>query len=482
MAAKRFFQSLFLLLLLNALVKPVWVFLIDRKVQLITGTALYGKYFALFSLTMVLNFLIDFGITIHYNRKGAASADYLQQHFSASFFLKILLGLLYALVLVLISFISHWDDWTLLGWLVLNQVILSMLLFLRANITAMQHYRTDAFFSVFDKLLIIFSCGAMIFFPGIFGTITIHAFAILQTAAALIACMAALIYVLLKGGINLTFPRKILDLSYLKATIPYAILVFLMATHNRFDAFLLERLHINGAYEAGIYAKAYRLLDVANMAGVLTTGFMLPYLSKHLAEKVKINSFVQQVLHLLMLAGIFIAACGIVFPQQIDRLVYHTEDNYSAMIMQYCLPAILAYYWIQVYGTILTAAGLIRDFIIAALCFMLMNTVLNVLLLPSFGARSCVWTALITQAGFAISLTSIVKFRLAVFNGFTDMAKYAFLFLFTCGLFYLGNKLSMNWLQTICLTGLLLVAAANVLKIFSLKDIKQVLNFNKEIS
>ena len=63
MAAKPYYRSLSLLIGLNLLVKPLWILGIDRPVQNIVGHEAYGTYFALFNLTLILNILLDMGIT-----------------------------------------------------------------------------------------------------------------------------------------------------------------------------------------------------------------------------------------------------------------------------------------------------------------------------------------------------------------------------------------------------------------------------------
>lgn len=69
----RFYASLGLLLVLNLLVKPLWIFGIDRPVQNSTGTAIYGSYFALLNLAIVLGFLLDWGLNAFMSRQLAAA-------------------------------------------------------------------------------------------------------------------------------------------------------------------------------------------------------------------------------------------------------------------------------------------------------------------------------------------------------------------------------------------------------------------------
>ena len=59
MKSVQFFKSVAWLIILNLVVKPVWIFYIDRKVQLIVGNEAYGTYFALFNFTFILSFIAD---------------------------------------------------------------------------------------------------------------------------------------------------------------------------------------------------------------------------------------------------------------------------------------------------------------------------------------------------------------------------------------------------------------------------------------
>ena len=57
---RKFVVNLALLLLLNFLIKPFWIFGIDRTVQNeLVSSADYGTYFALFNFAMLFNILLD---------------------------------------------------------------------------------------------------------------------------------------------------------------------------------------------------------------------------------------------------------------------------------------------------------------------------------------------------------------------------------------------------------------------------------------
>jgi hypothetical protein len=52
MKAVPFFKNLGRLLFLNGLVKPLWIFGVDRQMQNLVGFEAYGTYFSLFNLRM----------------------------------------------------------------------------------------------------------------------------------------------------------------------------------------------------------------------------------------------------------------------------------------------------------------------------------------------------------------------------------------------------------------------------------------------
>ena len=88
--SSRFYSSLGLLILLNVIIKPVWIFGIDRQVQNIVGTETYGTYFSLLGFSIVFSFLLDWGFTGFFNRELAANkTGYI--HKAGSFFLVKLL-------------------------------------------------------------------------------------------------------------------------------------------------------------------------------------------------------------------------------------------------------------------------------------------------------------------------------------------------------------------------------------------------------
>ena len=100
----KFFSNLLLLLFLNLLVKPFWIFGIDRNVQILVGTSVYGTYFTIFNLTLILNIVLDLGLTSFNNRNIAQNHNLLRKHFSNTLIVKLLLLVVYTVVVFLVGF------------------------------------------------------------------------------------------------------------------------------------------------------------------------------------------------------------------------------------------------------------------------------------------------------------------------------------------------------------------------------------------
>src|SRR5512133_1677551 len=95
---KKFLVNLALLLFLNFLVKPFWIFGIDRTVQNTVGLVDYGFYQNLFTFAFLFNLLLDFGITNFNNRNIAQHVHLLNKHFSSLVILKFMLTFVYVAV------------------------------------------------------------------------------------------------------------------------------------------------------------------------------------------------------------------------------------------------------------------------------------------------------------------------------------------------------------------------------------------------
>ena len=294
---RKFVTNLILLLFLNLLIKPFWIFGIDRTVQNLVGDQSYGLYFALFNFSMILNILLDVGITNYNNRNIARHNFLLPKHLSNIVGLKLLLAFVYAVFSLTVAFIIGYDKVQihLLLFLIFNQFLISFTLYLRSNISGLHLFRTDSLISVLDRSIMIVICSVLLFNDFFRPRFTIEWFVYAQTAAYVLTAIITFAIVLKKSGrIKVRFNRGFFFV-FLRKSYPYALLILLMSFYNRIDSVLLERMlpGTTGEEQAGIYAQAFRLLDAVAMFGALFAGLLLPIFSKMLKQREPIGDMVK---------------------------------------------------------------------------------------------------------------------------------------------------------------------------------------------
>ena len=279
---RKFVTNLGLLILLNLLVKPFWMFGIDRGVQNAVGSADYGLYFALFNFSLILNILLDLGITNYNNRNIAMHNQLLSKHLSNVVVLKLLLAVVYAVVCFTVAFIIGYDSRQLylLIFLVFNQFLLSFIMYLRSNLSALHLFRTDSIISVLDRFIMIAICSILLWGNLFSEPLRIEWFVYAQSIAYVITAVVAFLIVFLKLEFFSFHYDRTFFIVFLKQSYPFALLILLMAFYNRIDSVMLERMLPDGKEEAGVYAQSFRVLDAASMFAYLFAGLLLPIFSK----------------------------------------------------------------------------------------------------------------------------------------------------------------------------------------------------------
>jgi O-antigen/teichoic acid export membrane protein len=345
-----------------------------------------------------------------------------------------------------------------------------MFLFLRAGITSKQWFRTDAWLSVLDKLIMVLLCGIFLYFPSLLGSISIERFLLLQIGSLLLSNLITLTILLVKK-FNFSFRKQWPDLTIFKAALPFAMTVLLMAFHSRMDGFLLER--ISSPEEAGKYAGAYRLLDAANMPGVLFAAFLMPYMARRWSEEQEIGTVTLNIRHFLMVTAITFSAIVVFLAPWIQKTLYHHTDASSIEVMQYCLPAMLGYSLVQVYGTVMTATGHIVAFSYITLIAVIINLALNILLIPLSGAKGSCIAALVSQGVSGIATAWYVSQKLKISINIRSCLIYIFIGALVSGFLYAADEWSVNKLAAIAGAGVIALIISLATRLVDFKSWKQ---------
>lgn len=422
---KIFLKNLILLQGLNLIIKPLWLLVIDRKAQLLLGSA-YSEYYIIFNLAVVLNILLDIGIQSFNNTGVAADQQFFKVNFKKIAFAKLLLALVYFATVAVVGLQSGLGA-KLLLIIAVNQILTSFVLFFRSNINGLHHYTLDSILSVSDKFFGILFCIALFFAD----MINVYWFAGAQLLATGISFIIALYYNL-KYHCKIAFDGSIEPFGFkalLIKSLPFALLFALMGFYTRMDVLMMKWLLPDYIYHCGVYAQSFRFLDAAAMFAMLFSGLLLPMFSLLIKANVDVRPLSYMSTTLLSIVSLTVASAAIAFGEDLLYVMYHIEDPvklaWSASVFSNIMSAFVPMSLIFVFSTLLTAKRDLKYLNIFAFSALCCNLILNLILIPAYQSKGASISSLCTQSLFAILCIARCFYLFKLKLQFIDLGKYA---------------------------------------------------------
>lgn len=415
MKERSFYSNLFFSLGLNLLVKPAAIFLIDAAVQNIVGPQ-YGIYFAFFNFSLIISIVFDLGVNNYSTRLSAQNLPEAKQLFSTILGLRFLLMLVYfaGIGLLKVFITLSWTEYRLILLLGLNQFLIANISFFRSYFAGLQRFRLDAFLSVLDRLLLIFSLGYIIYiYPDGFKLIDIESYSIFQFLCYALSFLVAgsLAIYLLKPKFE--WPRLSSILPVLKKALPFALLIVLMTLYTRGDALLL--LHFsryNGQQEAAYYAQAYRLIDALYMFAMVFAGLLFPMFAKMLKENPSaISALVSQASKLLLGSSLAFIVFSLMRGGLLMDQIYTNTFVDSGSILFLLSVAFFGMASNLIYGSLLTANGSLGVLNRISFIGVIVNICLNLIWFPKVHSIG----AALVAAGVAAFTQLLVALTQAIY-------------------------------------------------------------------
>jgi O-antigen/teichoic acid export membrane protein len=419
---QKFATNLILLLALNLLVKPFWIFGIDRTVQNLVGAGEYGLFYSLFNFSLLLNIVLDFGLTNFNNREISRHSQLISKYFSNIFIIKILLAIAYGILCLGAGYLMGYNSrqFYLLSLLIFNQFISSFILYLRSNLSGLQYFKMDSVVSVLDRFLMIIICSFLLWGNFANYQFTIEWFVYAQTLSYLITFVITFSLVLPKANFLRFRFDKLFLISILKQSYPFALLALLMTLYSRIDSVMLERMLPKGNIESGIYAQAFRIVDALNMIPFLFAGLLLPMFSRMIKNQEPTQPLVGFAFSLLFIPTFAFAISCIFFRTDLMQLLYHQHTNESASLLGILMVSFLLISINYIFGTLLTANGSIKHLNYISVICVVISLTLNIALIPIYKSLGAAFTNLSTQivlALFQVYLAmKVFRFKIRVEN------------------------------------------------------------------
>lgn len=472
MSQRKFILNLGLIIFVNLLIKPLYVFGVDRGIQNAVGPESYGLFFALFNLGYAFSILLDPGITSFNNRHIAQDNNALTTYLSRIVPLKTLLSLLYLVSLFAYAQFSDFSksEYSLLAIIAVAHIFNNFVLYFRSNLTALHLFKWDTFISVLDKVIMITIVGLLLVYPKVYPDFDIFDFAIVQAASFFVTAIVAYGMVLkatqkIKINFNLLF-----SISLIKESLPFTLLATLTVIYSKADTLILKEFASNGNKEVGYFAAAYRLIDAFNMIAVLFAGLLYPMFARLLADKEKTEPLMKTAFSLLVIPALFAALVFAAYANEIMSLLYNAELEPSHAMFQILAFTAVGSSISYVFGTLLAANGNLKLLNIMAGITALTSITLNVLLVPQFGGLA---SAAISAFCFILLSGTQAFFSFKTF-GFrlrtSYMIRAVVAFLALLGLLWCFSILNSYWVYEVIVLGILAILLFAVLRLLPFKE------------
>ena len=295
--------------------------------------------------------------------------------------------------------------------LLVNQSLVSLILYFRSNLTGLHLFKQDSLISVLDRVILIVSMGWLLYGGITNQPLKIEWFILMQTGSYALTALVAYLFVKRRSS-SLKFKLKTsFSMMILKKSMPFALLVLMMTFYYRIDTVMLERMLPDGAEQSGIYAMGYRFFEASNNISFLFAILLLPIFSRMIKLKEDVSNLVVLAFKILISGAVFLAIVSWFFSEEILSLRYVEHIEVAAgpfKLLMLCFVAIASNY---IFGTLLTANGNLKELNIIAFSGMMLNIILNLILIPKYMVLGSALASLITQI-----FTSVVQFIISVIH------------------------------------------------------------------
>jgi O-antigen/teichoic acid export membrane protein len=200
------------------------------------------------------------------------------------------------------------------------------------------------------------------------------------------------------------------SLQVIRESIPYALLIVLMLFYTRSDSVILERLHENGRFEAGVYAQGFRLLDALYMFGMVFVMLLFPMFSRILKQSKKEILPLLQTSGNLLIGGSAVIVIALYFNSEtVLNWIYDANISESSKSFKWLMLGFFSLSINFIFGTLLSANGNFKVLNYLAAIAVVVNVSLNIILSPIYGSESAAFIFFLTQTGVSITQFILVK-------------------------------------------------------------------------
>ena len=367
----------------------IWTILMARYL----GVSNYGILGFAISLTGILSFTVDFGISTHIVRHIAIDYSSAPKYLGNAIPLKGLfsLGSIFIILIVLILMKSNELTITVTLLFAIEMIIKSILSLLNGSFQAFEEGKYQGIGNTLLNIILLF-----FILISIYANLGIIAIAI----SYILANAIALVYEYYVLDKYITKPKFEFDWDFCKKitvqSLPFAAIILLTTVYYSIDVVMLTK--IVGSYATGIYNATYKLISVLTLFYSVYTAVIFPVMSRFFEddEKILIISFEKSIKYLMIII-IPIAIATMIYSSDVINIIYGNQYNNASSVLSILIWTVCLLFINGACNNLLNASHkevtVTKIYLIAAL----FNIILNFIMIPYFSYNGAAITTVLSD-------------------------------------------------------------------------------------
>lgn len=476
-----FLSNIFILLITNFVVRPLYIFGIDLPIQNRVGFAEYGLYTLALDFVLLFQFINDPGIQSYTSKSIAENRANYATILGDILGAKMLLAAVYIVLSILGAYLMGYDQRTiaLVGGIAIYLVLSSTFVLLRTTLSGVGEFSKDSWVSSLDRVLMLLLFGTVIWLGFFREYFTIEWFVAGQVICLFTSCIVA-IYLMLRSKMSLKINMDLSKIyKVLYQTLPFTGLILLTNICNRIDVVMLNELVEDGLFQAGTYAAGYRFLDAANMVGYLFGGLLLPMYAYMISKGEKIRPLFDLGFRLLISLSLIIGFIAIAFAKEIWQIAYINKYDELYTILPPIMLSLVPIAVSHSMGSLLQASGRVKSLNILFAIAVIFNIATNYIIIPQYGATGAAYTTFATEILLISGSYYLVRRYTDAQISLMTFVKVVVIIIVMLAAFVLTTSIGFHWILSIFLLSFIYIMLVFAVKLISIGEIKSLLKKEK---
>jgi O-antigen/teichoic acid export membrane protein len=370
------------------------------------GAALFGEYAVAMSFVGIFSILTDLGLSGVVIRDVAADETSAGDYVGQLLPLRLTISVFGSVVLVVAMYVGHFapTDRLATAAFALGLLFTSVSELFKATFRGLQRMQWDAVARTLERVLVLVFTVFVL---------TFGAKRISNLGGAYAAAQLAVLVSVIWTTQRMFFPIRLkISGAFFRRVLASSSMFFLAGLfwqlYSRVDRIILG--NVRSTTEVGLYAAASSFITLAGLVPALVMQVMYPAISKAHGEGDEgLNAMIERLFFYLLVAAIP-AVCALeLFAGELTKLLYGGSFLLAGPLVKWLAFSVIFTFTSQLFTNVLPAIKMQRSWVILLAGGALVNVTMNLVLIPSYGAKGAAVAIVLTEAFVCLTMAAVLQ-------------------------------------------------------------------------